>query len=395
MEQLCQNCGAELLPGQRFCRKCGLATGQEDNIPTQTMPPGPGQPTSGFRPPSTGPSGRSETSPVYTPPGSYQPTVPPYPMQYQPYPAEKRRSPLKWILGFVGVGLLGLIFLFAVIFINLRDDRPRRGGPPPPPPPGDRRGGEAATRTFPLAANAQVSINNFNGNVNIEGWDQPQAEVRMTVSGGRGNADGVTFQNEGGNLSIKAEPGRLGGGKVDFAIKLPRKLAQLAVEGMNSNVELSDLEGGVNVTTVNGSIRLADVIGNVNAKTVNGRVSLTDIRGDITANTTNGSLELSSVSGSAITKAVNGSTRVSFENITPGKPLEFESFSGTIDLELPADINADLEASTTTGSIQLDEGLGLEVRKKIPGESASGQIGSGGQPLTVKTVSGTIRVNRQ
>ncbi|HXG64805.1 MAG TPA: DUF4097 family beta strand repeat-containing protein [Blastocatellia bacterium] len=396
----CRNCGAEILPGQRFCRKCGTPTGMEDDIATEKMPP-PGAPTGNFRPSGTNPTGRPDTSPVYTPPPSpsgYQPSVPPYPPgPYPPYQQmEKRSSPLKWILLLVLACFLGLGILVAVLVSNFSDRRVRPGPPPPATTPGDRPAGElGAPRTFTLGPNARVSINNFNGKVSVEGWDEAQAEVRINRRGGNPQEGAVTFRNENGNLTIDTDVARLRGAQLDFEVKLPRKIAQLAVEGVNLSIELSDLEGSINAKTVNGPISLADVVGNIEANTVNGKINLTDIQGDIEAGAINGTVELIDISGSARTKTVSGTTRVSFNTVADGKPLEFESVSGTIEVEIPDGVNADLEARTTSGSIQLDEEFGIEVVKRTPGESASGQIGSGGQPLNIKTGSGTIRVRKQ
>ena len=80
----CDNCGAAVLPGHRFCRACGRATDDyaEEGTPTQMMPPEP--PVRGSRDTATATPSRANTNPVYTPPQQTQ--QPNYHQQsYAPY----------------------------------------------------------------------------------------------------------------------------------------------------------------------------------------------------------------------------------------------------------------------------------------------------------------------
>ena len=74
--------------------------------------------------------------------------------------------------------------------------------------------------------------------------------------------------------------------------------------------------------------------------------------------------------------------------------LTFESINGKIELRFKFAVNAELDANTVSGSIDLD-GVELEV-KKMPGSSqATGRLGVGGQPLKVKTLSGNIKFSQK
>src|SRR5262245_20881010 len=129
MAMNCENCGAEVFDGQRFCRSCGRPVSQylEENVPTQMMQPG----TQGQRSQAdTAPPSNPYTSPVYTPPGYYQPIVPPVPMN-QPYTPPRSRSGWVWIVALVGVVVFGFVVM-GVFFLSRANRRPR-GIPPPLP----------------------------------------------------------------------------------------------------------------------------------------------------------------------------------------------------------------------------------------------------------------------
>src|SRR6476660_9631885 len=109
----CKNCGLELFTAQRFCRSCGAPTEQlsEEQVPTRMMPPQP-EGWGARSGASTAPTSRPETSPVYDPSAGYQPTVPPmYPSVVPPYAPPRRRSPVGWILAFIGMGLFVLVVI--------------------------------------------------------------------------------------------------------------------------------------------------------------------------------------------------------------------------------------------------------------------------------------------
>jgi hypothetical protein len=72
--------------------------------------------------------------------------------------------------------------------------------------------------------------------------------------------------------------------------------------------------------------------------------------------------------------------------------MEFESTNGTIDITVPSDFQADLDASTVHGSINLDDIFGVQVEKGIASQKARGEIGVGGERLKIGTVNGNIKL---
>ena len=217
------------------------------------------------------------------------------------------------------------------------------------------------SQTYALSKSAAVTITTLNGSINVQSWDQPQADVRIIK---RGNSDDdiqnipVTIKNDNGNLSIDSSQAR-NNTEVRFEIKLPRNVGQVRLNSTNGAIKVSDIAGSIAVETTNGSITLSDVSGVEKATTTNGAI-----------------------------KAV-------IENVTLNQPMEFRSTNGSIDVRFDTDFNAVLEASTTHGSINLDEDFNIPVQKSRPfGQRAGGRIGSGGPPLTISTTNGSIRISK-
>jgi DUF4097 and DUF4098 domain-containing protein YvlB len=73
--------------------------------------------------------------------------------------------------------------------------------------------------------------------------------------------------------------------------------------------------------------------------------------------------------------------------------LTFHTVNGSIILDLPTALSADVRASTVNGEISTD--FPLNVTGRISRRSVTGTIGSGGRRLDLETVNGTVRLQRR
>jgi Putative adhesin len=126
-------------------------------------------------------------------------------------------------------------------------------------------------------------------------------------------------------------------------------------------------------------------------RTVNGGVQAVHLGADVEAHTVNGKIDVTT-SGTAVAETVNGSIRVSLGSGAWDGARKFTTVNGSIEVKLPADINADLAASTMNGHICSD--FPITVRRRSTNRRAHGTIGTGGRALKVSTVNGSITVAR-
>jgi DUF4097 and DUF4098 domain-containing protein YvlB len=412
MATQCENCGKELFAGQRFCRYCGKPSGQfqEENIPTQMMTPET-DPRASRRQADTAPHSRPRTEPVYAPPPSsyYQPPVgqPPMP-QAPPYTPPRSRSTWGWIVALVAIGLFGAMFLGFLLVGREVSNRVRTGRTTAPAvvaEPGENPLGEEGasvssrettiTRTFPLTDAARFSINNPNGEITVEGWDQPQAEVRVIKRGGsratRRNTE-IYYSSSDGNLKFRTGTIPSRGVEVRYEVRLPRTLRLVTIESASGNVKLSDLNSAVSINTASGDIQLSDITGEITLNAASGDLALSDIKGKISANTASGAIEADNITGAVRAKAASGNIKVVFESVIPGEPLEFSTATGDVDIEFKSNIDADLDIETIRGDIAVDDKYEVNIEKQIVGQRAQGRVGKGGQRLKINTVNGDITV---
>src|SRR5207249_7219127 len=108
---------------------------------------------------------------------------------------------------------------------------------------------------------------------------------------------------------------------------------------------------------------------------------------DVEAHSVNGKIVVST-SGTARAHTVNGSIRASLGSAEWDGIRRFSTINGSIDVELPGDINADLAVNTVNGHI--DAEFPIVNRGRLLSRSVHGTLGCGGRELRISTVNGSI-----
>jgi DUF4097 and DUF4098 domain-containing protein YvlB len=233
---------------------------------------------------------------------------------------------------------------------------------------------------FPLNAGGKLTVETFNGGIEISGWDENTVDISGTKYGPTQElADDV-------QVSIDHTPARV-------AVRVERPSMHHNNMGAKFIVKVPRSAVVDYVTSSNGGIRIVDVVGPARLRTSNGGIHVTGLSGALEAHTSNGSItaELDRVDG----------------------PVELETSNGGIDVRLPQKIRDGVRAHTSNGGItvRLPEGLDARVSAhtsnsrvtsdfdvKMQGEigrnSIEGTIGSGGPLLDLSTSNGGIRLSR-
>jgi hypothetical protein len=127
-------------------------------------------------------------------------------------------------------------------------------------------------------------------------------------------------------------------------------------------------------------------------RTVNGNIAATGLTADATIATVNGDAEVTT-RGMAEATTVNGDVTASVGRADWTGPADFTTVNGSVTVTLPASVNADVTASTVNGDISTD--FPLTVRGRFGPRRLTGTIGNGGRSLNLKTVNGSINIERE
>jgi DUF4097 and DUF4098 domain-containing protein YvlB len=125
---------------------------------------------------------------------------------------------------------------------------------------------------------------------------------------------------------------------------------------------------------------------------VNGGLDADDLGGEINASSVNGRIKVRALSGGVRLSVVNGRLEATFNRLDEPKTISLESVNGSIELGLPPDASATLDASTVSGSIHND--FGMAVSDHFVGHELHGKLGEGRAQVKLSDVNGTITIRR-
>ncbi len=144
--------------------------------------------------------------------------------------------------------------------------------------------------------------------------------------------------------------------------------------------------GGVEYTlTVPRGARLDEI------KLINGALDIRGISGEVRASLINGRLTAQGLRGRAELSTVNGKLEAQFQELGD-HPLSLSSVNGGVELTLPSDANAKIEASTVSGNITDDFGLHVNHHHWM-GRDLNGELGNGRARIELSNVNGHIEIH--
>jgi hypothetical protein len=223
---------------------------------------------------------------------------------------------------------------------------------------------EIFDQTYALDHGGRVGLDNINGDVTVEVWDEPQVRVYAVKSASSAERlEALTIEVEASSRGVfidtdypdsreLSSEDRYGHSKVEYTLTVPRFARLDGFDLINGDLRINGVEGLIDVESVNGAIVVTGAAGEVDIETVNGRIELEF--------------------GSMMTEDVS-----------------LSSVNGTIEVFLVG--SAEVRAETVNGRIRND--FGIAVKKgKFVGASMDGSIGGGGPMITLETVNGGIEL---
>ena len=268
--------------------------------------------------------------------------------------------------------------------------------------------------THPIKADGEVRVDNLAGNVKVRGWDRNEVRITGELSP---SADHLQVDTDANGISIRVvlphDSGHYEDDEgSDLVIDMPRG-AYLNVSTVSADVTVADVNGQQSYDTVSGTITLTSTSTRIEAKSVSGdvtvtgsgpkaKVSASSISGTVTVTSMDGMLEASSISGevNASNNKLNAATLSSTSGdlrfdgtLQKGGDYEFHNVSGDVEVTVGSSPSARFDVSSFSGDIHNSFGpKPTRVSKYSPGEELRFTNGSGDAQVTIRTLSGDIRL---
>lgn len=270
--------------------------------------------------------------------------------------------------------------------------------------------------SYPLKAGGSLSLESFNGSVEISGWDQETVEIDGTKYGPTPEAaDGlkIDIQSSPNQIFIRAvrpsdRPNNEG---ARFSLKIPRTAILDRVTTTNGSIRTMDGKGPAHLRTTNGAIRVQDLAGSVDATASNGPVELAGVNGDAVVHTSNGHIQADGLAGSLEAGTSNASITAAIG--LSGRPVRLETSNGHVDLTLPPQFGGDVHVTSNnapitlrspgepnarlmahTSNSEITSDFEIRTQGSFGKNELEGTLGSGGGLIDLGTSNGRIRLLR-
>lgn len=235
---------------------------------------------------------------------------------------------------------------------------------------------ENFNKTYAFQPGQRLILDNTNGAITVNAWDRNEvrvvavkqvkardakhakevlARIQIKVTPSSGGLAISTITPDIGDTFFEWLAGKSAEARVEYQLSVPRNV-NLSIENVNGSVTANDVSGELKIETVNGRISLARAAGRLELTTVNGRIQA--------------QMRELSAKGSHSIDTVNGS----------------------VTLQLPPTLKAQLDVKTTNGSIESDFATTIQ---KSDDHRLLGSINGGGTPLVVRTTNGGVKISKR
>jgi len=215
-------------------------------------------------------------------------------------------------------------------------------------------------RTYALAPNGRVVIQNLYGDVSITGWDRDEVRVEAI----KHSADPRHLDDA--RIIVDSSPG---------SVSIHTQYAGFDVEHPASVEYRITVPRGANLEEV---------------KLINGGLSISGVTGPVKASSVNGSIRAENLEGQADLSTVNGQLDAAFNRISRQNPISLSSVNGPIKLSIPCGSGASVTARNLSGGIDSEFG---RVVRSTGVHRLQTVVHGGGAPIHVHNVNGGISIH--
>jgi DUF4097 and DUF4098 domain-containing protein YvlB len=278
---------------------------------------------------------------------------------------------------------------------------------------------EEVTRSFTITGRPTVSVQTNDGSVRVTAGDAKQVEFRVEYQGYELDRNlRIDARQDGDKVELIARVTghwgiNLGWGhnrRLHIEVRMPQH-GDLQVDTGDGAVETIGLSGNLHVHTGDGSVKASALDGMIDLHTSDGGITVDTLKGNIRLRTGDGSIEAHDLDGKVEANSGDGHVRLAgrFEalnvktgdgsvdtRVLSGSKMEAEwtlrTGDGSVDLALPADFQANIDATTGDGHISM--GVPVTVEGTFSRSEVRGKMNGGGQTLTIHTGDGSIRLTK-
>jgi DUF4097 and DUF4098 domain-containing protein YvlB len=241
---------------------------------------------------------------------------------------------------------------------------------------------EEWSKTYSISGKPDLRVETSDANIRVTTWDQNTIEAKVITTRYKIGEDGIRVEEHQNGDSVEIDvhyPHHnfnvdWGSHKVEIIIQMPRQ-GKVNLRTGDGKIEVAGLKGEMDLHTGDGSINLDSVDGKLHATTGDGHIQASGRFDELGLKTGDGHVDVRARNGSSL----SGNWRL-------------ETGDGSVSLEVPGDLAADVDLHTSDGHIDLD--MPVTTEGKIRQNEVRGKLNGGGSLLTIHTGDGSIHLRK-
>jgi hypothetical protein len=266
-------------------------------------------------------------------------------------------------------------------------------------------------RTFAVTGQPDLTLETFDGAIEIHSWDRNEVEVEIEKRGMEQTLlDQMTVEAEqqGDRIVLRvkgpsaADERRIIVGvhispAARLLVAVPRK-SSIHARTEDGAIRVENIEGRLALRTGDGSVAVDRLTGDLEARSGDGAIQIEKAHGRLDVETDDGSISVDARPTVLRARTGDGSIRVHLEpETTMADAWDVSTGDGSVTLTLPPSFDAEIDAETSDGSVRssypgLSDAENDESRERR--RQLRTKLGDGGPMLKVRTGDGVIRFER-
>jgi len=242
------------------------------------------------------------------------------------------------------------------------------------------------SKTYTISGKPDLRVDTSDANIRVSTWDQNTIEAKVTTTRYKIGDDGIRIEeHQTGdtvqidvrfphNHGVSINWGNSGGHRVEIDIHMPRE-GRVDLHTGDGKIELGNFKGEMLLHSGDGSQEVNGVDGKLRALTGDGHIRADGRFDELDLKTGDGRVDARATTGSALATS-----------------WRLESGDGTVTLEVPENLAADVDLHTGDGHIDLE--MPITTAGKIREGEVRGKLNGGGNLLMIHTGDGSIRLRK-
>ena len=241
---------------------------------------------------------------------------------------------------------------------------------------------EQWSKTYTITNTPDLRVETTDANIHVDTWDQKSIQATITSSRYKFGRGGLTVEeHQSGdtvdiNLRFPHEVHffNFDSGRVDIHIHMPRK-GRVDLHSGDGKIDLAQFSGEMELRSGDGAEEIHQVEGNLHANTGDGHINADGKFEALDVKTGDGNLDVRAIAGSKVSEE-----------------WTLHTGDGSVSLQLPQDLAADLHLHTGDGHIDVD--LPIATEGRIAGNDIRGKLNGGGNLISIQTGDGSINLRK-